>query len=80
MLILNPHQLQIGCVYKITQPVYDDFNEGLQPEIVEWLVIKKMKSGFLMEHVEHKFTTEFSFEELLNCTIELSNNGLHQIK
>ena len=45
MIHINPNDLIVGYKYKITEPVYDDYDEGLEPEtdIVE--VIKKSNKG-----------------------------------
>jgi hypothetical protein len=66
----DPHQMIIGYRYKLTEPVYDDFDEGLEPEtnIVE--VISKTKDGLILMDVEHGFTYERTFKHLMTCEIE----------
>ena len=69
-MIKNPHYLIIGNKYKISHPVYDDFNEGLKPDIEIIEVIKKYKNSFLLKNIELDFTYEISFEMLMDCIIE----------
>jgi predicted Ser/Thr protein kinase len=66
----NPHQMLVGSQYKITEPVYDDYDEGLQPEtdIVE--VVNKSRYGFILRNIEHNFTYERTFQHLMTCEIE----------
>jgi hypothetical protein len=66
----DPHQMLVGSHYKITEPVYDDYDEGLQPEtdIVE--VINKTRYGFILRNIEHNFTYERTFQHLMTCEIE----------
>lgn len=66
----DPHQMIIGYHYKLTEPVYDDFDEGLEPEpsIVE--VISKTKDGLILMDIEHGFTYERTFQHLMTCEIE----------
>jgi hypothetical protein len=32
--MIKPKQLLVGNQYKITEPCYDDYDEGLEPETV----------------------------------------------
>lgn len=65
----NPHQMLIGARYKITEPVYDDFDEGLKPETDLVEVLNKTKFGFVLKNIEHNFTYERSFQHLMDCKI-----------
>jgi len=62
--------LEVSKPYKITEPLYDDYEEGLKPEtdIVE--VIKKYEYGVVFKNIEHNFTYERTFDYLSNCKIE----------
>jgi hypothetical protein len=62
----NPHQMMVGSQYKITEPNYD--NDGEEPYVVE--VVKKMKHGFILRDIEHNFTFERTFNELLLKKLE----------
>lgn len=75
-ILNNPHQMMVGSQYRITEPVYDDFDEGLQPEsdIVE--VVSKTRHGFILKNIEHDFTYERTFQHLINCEIGDVNDEL----
>ena len=61
--------LIVGLKYRIIEPVYDDYDEGLIPEsnIVE--VIKKNKNGYILKN-SNDFTYQITFQNLLDCIIE----------
>ena len=66
----NPHYMMVGSQYKITEPVYDDYDKGLQPETDLVEVVSKNKYGFVLRNIEHNFTYERTFQHLMNCEIE----------
>lgn len=68
--IENPHYMVVGVIYYITEPYYDDFNEGLSPETSLVEVIKKTKNSLILKDIEHNFTYERSFKHLMDCIIE----------
>lgn len=63
---IHTHQMIVGSQYKITEPDYD--NDGEEPYVVE--VVKKMKHGFILRDIEHNFTFERTFQNLMNCEIQ----------
>ena len=65
----NPHQMMVGSQYKITEPVYDDYDEGLQPETDLIEVVNKTRYGFILRSIEHDFTYERTFQDLMTCEI-----------
>jgi len=69
-MIKQPKSMIVGNRYKITEPCYDDYDEGIEPEtdIVE--VIKKTQHGFIFKNIEHNFTYVRTFNHLLDCKIE----------
>ena len=66
----SPHQMMVGSKYKITEPVYDDYDEGLQPETDLIEVVNKTRYGFILRNIEHDFTYERTFQHLMTCEIE----------
>lgn len=68
--IENIHHLIDGHKYKLTHPCYDDYDEGLEPEVEEVEVIKKTQYGFIFKNVEHGFTYQMPFSILMECEIE----------
>jgi hypothetical protein len=66
----NPHQMLIGSQYKITEPVYDDYGEGLQPETDLVEVVNKTRYGLILRNIEHNFSYERTFQHLMTCEIE----------
>ena len=60
----------IGLQYKITAPVYDDYNEGLLPETNLVEVVSKNKNSVILKNIELDFTYEQSYSMLMNCVIE----------
>lgn len=67
---ITPHQMMTGSKYKITEPAYDDFDEGLQPETDIIEVVNKTRYGFILRNIEHDFTYERTFQHLMTCEIE----------
>ena len=65
----NPHQMMVGSQYKITEPVYDDYDEGLQPETDLIEVVNKTRYGFILRSIEQGFTYERTFQDLMTCEI-----------
>lgn len=70
MKIKNPHYLIVGETYTIQHPVYDDYDEGLKPEIETVKVIKKLQFGYLVSNVDLNFNYELKFDILKECIIE----------
>lgn len=68
--IKDPTSMIVGQTYKITYPCYDDYDEGLEPEIEIAEVIKKDNSGILLKDIENKFSHHTSYQILSDCTIE----------
>lgn len=67
--IKNVNSLIVGSKYIITQPTYDDYDEGLQPEIETVEVIKKTKNGYIFKNEDGE-EYEMTFAVLKNCNIE----------
>lgn len=68
--IKNIHQLIPGFKYRIEYPCYDDYDEGLIPEVVVVEVIRKLGNGFLLKDLELNITYESTFKILMDCKIE----------
>ena len=79
-ILKNPHQMVIGSQYKITEPVYDDYDEGLNPETDLVEVVGKNRFGFILKNIDHNFTYERTFQHLMNCEIEDSKVELNEAK
>ena len=63
----------VGKRYKVTEAVYDDYNEGLQPETDVVEVISKTKNSVILKNIEHNFSYERTYQHLLTCNIEEIN-------
>jgi len=50
--IKDIYSLISGNKYKITFPCYDDYEEGLTPEIETVKIIKKVPNGYLVKNDE----------------------------
>lgn len=70
MKIKNPHSLIVGDKYKITHPVYDDYDEGLKPEIEAIEVFMKNSYGYIFKSLDYDLTYQITFNLLMNCEIE----------
>lgn len=46
-LITNPHYMLVGSKYIIIEPVYDDYNDGLQSKTNLVEVVSKNNYGFI---------------------------------
>lgn len=60
----------VGSRYKITEPVYDDYEEGLEPQTDVVEILSKTNFGFILKNIEHNFTYERTFQHLMICEIE----------
>lgn len=69
-VLKNPHDLVVGEKYKITNPVYDDFDEGLEADIDIVTIDKKLQYGFIVTDEKHNQQYELKFDYLMNCEIE----------
>lgn len=74
----NPHHMLIGSRYRITNPVYDDFAENLEPEIDLVEVVSKNKQGFILKSIKHNYTYDLSYPYLMDCDIEEIDNELNE--
>jgi len=66
---VDPHQMIVSDKYEITEPVYDDFDEGLQPETNLVKVISRTRDGYILMNIEHGFTYERTIKHLMDCKI-----------
>lgn len=62
--------LIVGQTYRLTYPIYDDFDEGIKPEIEIVQVIKKLQFGYLIKNLELDSIYEIKFYILNECKIE----------
>lgn len=70
--IKDTNSLIVGKKYKITWPNYDDYEEGLEPEINTVEVIGKNKvDGYVLKDIEHDFTFTKHPNMLDDCEVEL---------
>jgi hypothetical protein len=70
--IKDPNSLIVGKKYKITWPCYDDFDEGLEPEVDVMEVVEKNKAdGYILKHSEHGWTISRHPQMLKDCEIEM---------
>jgi hypothetical protein len=70
--IKDPNSLIVGKKYKIVWPVYDDYEEGLEPEVDVMEVIGKNKvDGYILKNVDHGWTINRHPNMLTDCEIDL---------
>lgn len=69
-IIENPHHLIIGNKYTITLPCYDDYDEGLEAEVMDIVVIGKLKYGYLLQDIKNGINIEYTYNLLKDCIIE----------
>jgi hypothetical protein len=69
--IKDPNSLIVGKKYKITWPVYDDYDEGLKPEVETYQVVDRNRDGYVLKHLEHGWTINKPQYMLADCEIEL---------
>lgn len=67
--IKNPHDLIVGKTYKIIFPCYDDYNEGLEPEIDIIIVSSKNKSNILFHSMNSDISYTIDYKNLVNYEI-----------
>jgi len=72
-MIKSPY-LIIDNIYQIKHPVYNDFNENIQPEIEIVQVIKKLQYGYLLKNIKLDFLYEIKYYILETCEIEEYEN------
>lgn len=61
--------LIVGKKYRITHPCYDDYDEGLEPEVEEVEVLRKLNNGYLFKNqYDNEYTTDLNW--LNDCEIE----------
>lgn len=63
-------RISVGDVLRITHPCYDDYEEGLKPEVEDIKVIDRQRDGFLVRNLEHDFTYLMRFNTIKNCQVE----------
>lgn len=73
MKTYDPRSLLIGNKYKITSPNYDDYDEGLLPEISIVEILQKNKHGILVKNIELDYQYELKYHILMTCKIEEYN-------
>lgn len=71
--IENPYYMNIGGFYKITYPLFDDYNEGLTPEVDDIEVVNKNQLGLIVRSIESNYTYQVKFSDLMNCEIREIN-------
>lgn len=67
--IKNPRDIIVGRTYKITFPCYDDYNEGLEPEINVVTVSSKTKHSVIANCMNSDSTYELKYHILTDCEI-----------
>ncbi len=68
--IKNPHDLIVGDKYKITHPVYDDFDEGLEADVDIVIIDKKLRNSYVATDIKYIQQYELKFDYLMSCEIE----------
>lgn len=68
--MVYPDAMMVGERYKITEPVYDDFDEGIEEETDLVEVINRIGNKLILKSIEHGFTYERDFQYLKECKIE----------
>jgi len=63
----NPYCVHVGFKYKIIEPVYDDYDEGLEPETHIYEVVAKTNNGLLVNLDGD--THELNYQYLQTCEI-----------
>jgi len=69
--IKDPHSMIVGNKYEIIEPNYDDYDEGLSPEVEIVEVIKKTNQVITLKNIQHGFTYNRNYSHLLTCDIKL---------
>ena len=69
--IKDPHSMIVGNKYEIIEPNYDDYEEGLSPEVEIVEVIKKTNQVIILKNIQHGFTYNINYSHLLTCDIKL---------
>lgn len=59
--INNPYWLINNKTYSITFPCYDDYNEGLEDEVVDVVIKSRTKNGYIVKYIDSDYETELSF-------------------
>lgn len=65
----EPYSMIIGVKYYLTEPCYDDYNEGLKPETNLVEVISKDKTGIMLKNIKYDYTYKRTYQHLLTCKI-----------
>lgn len=64
----DPRSMRVGKKYRITELVYDDYDEGLELEPYTVKVVKKDHSGVILRDDEN-FNFKRTFSHLRECDI-----------
>jgi hypothetical protein len=67
--VTNPYDVINGKTYKIVFPCYDDYNEGLSPEIDIVIINSRNKNGLIVSSMNSDNTYELKWKMLLNYEI-----------
>lgn len=70
MKLKHYNDMYVGPNYKITWPNYDDYEEGLTPEVTKVRVLKRYLDSFLVTDLDHHIQYELYFNLLVDCEIE----------
>lgn len=71
--MIKVYYITVGYKYKITEPNYDDYDEGILPETNIIEVISKTHNGYIFKDIEHGFTYERTNQHLSDCIITQIN-------
>ena len=67
---VHPQEMLVGQKFEITEPCYDDFDEGLEPETSKVEVIKRENGVITLKDLDHDFSYTRRFSMLTDCEIK----------
>jgi hypothetical protein len=67
---VNPYRMEVGNRYKIDRPVYDDYDEGLGPDIEIVEVLSIDEDGYQLKNIEFNFEYHLYFHMMEDYIIE----------
>lgn len=68
--IKDVNSLIVGKKYKITSPIYDDYDEGLEPEKSNVLVVQKSRDGYILRDLDTDDVYRRNYSYLSDCEVE----------
>ena len=67
---VHPQEMMVGHQYQITHPCYDDYDEGLKPEVDNIEVVKRWGDNLIIKDIDNGHTRQTRFGMLDDCEIK----------